>query len=90
MDLTANIKARLQGEGFSSIEEYDDTAGEAFSEHDHPGDQRMIVVRGSMIVEIGGAQNALKVGDELDIPARTKHSAIIGPEGCIYIVGEKT
>ncbi|MFT5037066.1 MAG: hypothetical protein ACI9VM_000640, partial [Candidatus Azotimanducaceae bacterium] len=28
-------------------------------------------------------------GNRIDIPANTKHSAVVGPEGVIYIIGEK-
>jgi hypothetical protein len=28
-------------------------------------------------------------GERFDVPAGAVHSAIIGPEGCLYVIGEK-
>ena len=83
------IKDRLKSEGYTQIIEYKDPANEIFADHDHPGDELLIVVSGSIAISMGGKEHNLAAGDELFFPAKQTHSATIGPEGCFYIVGEK-
>lgn len=83
------IKDRLRKEGYSVINEYNDPAGEFFSDHIHPVDEHLIVVTGNISVDMDGKHYECGVADELFFPANMIHSAKIGPEGCLYIVGEK-
>jgi len=83
------IKQRLLRKGFSLINEYNDPPNEIFPDHDHSGDQLLIVVRGSIEVTMNGKTSILKPGDEIFAPAKVMHSAKIGPEGCLYIDGER-
>jgi quercetin dioxygenase-like cupin family protein len=88
MDLE-QIKFRLKNEGFTDIHEYDDPANEFFADHDHPGDELLVVVRGSIEIIMDSAKTILNPGDELFFPAKKIHSAKIGSSGCFYVVGEK-
>ncbi len=83
------IKQRMLKEGFVIINEYDDPPNEFFPDHDHPGDQLLVVVNGSIEVAMNGQTSILKPGDEMFFPAKVKHGAKIGPEGCLYIDGER-
>jgi quercetin dioxygenase-like cupin family protein len=89
MDNKEAIKKQLIGAGYIKIFDYNDPPNEFFSEHDHEFDERVFVISGSMSISMAGRDYALKAGDQLDFPAKLKHSAKIGPEGCIYIAGEK-
>ena len=86
---TSAIKLRLQSEGYVDVHEYEDDADEFLPDHNHPGDQLLIVVRGSIAITMDGETRTLNVGDEIFFPAKRMHSAKVGPEGCLYIVGEK-
>ena len=83
------IKQRMLREGFSIINEYDDPPNEMFSDHDHPGDQLLVVVRGLIEITMNGKTSVLRSGDEIFFPAKVVHSAKMGPEGCLYIDGER-
>ena len=83
------IKQKMLAEGFVTINEYDDTANELFPDHDHEADQKLVVVRGSILITMNGKTSDLKEGDEFFFPAKVIHSAKVGPEGCLYIHGER-
>ena len=83
------IKEKLKKEGYTEINVYDDSANEIFPDHTHEGEQKLVVVRGSMEVKMEGKEYSLTPGDELVFPAKVVHSAKMGPEGCEYIDGEK-
>lgn len=89
MATEASIKERMLKDGFSIIEKYDDPAGAVFPDHDHPGDQLLVVIKGSIEIIMEGKTTTLKVGDELFFPANVVHSAKVSPEGCLYLVGER-
>lgn len=89
MENIESIKSRLRKEGYGIIHEYTDSPNEEFPDHDHPGDQLLVVVKGSIAVKMNGKDYSLKAGHELRFPAKMVHSAKAGPEGCGYIVGEK-
>lgn len=82
-------KTRISKEGFTIINVYDDPPGEFFADHDHPADQKLVVIRGSMTVVMAGKTTELKEGDEIFFPARVLHSAKMGPAGCYYVDGER-
>ncbi|MBI4085182.1 MAG: cupin domain-containing protein [Candidatus Liptonbacteria bacterium] len=83
------IKERMLREGFTIINEYNDPPNEVFADHDHPGDQLLIVMRGSIEITMSGKTSVLKPGDEIFFPAKVIHSAKVGPEGCLYLDGER-
>lgn len=70
--------------------EYDDPADEEFPDHNHAGDEFLVVLRGSIAIKMGANDYLLHAGDEFYFPAKIIHSAKVGPAGCQYIVGEKT
>lgn len=37
----------------------------------------------------GGISKVVKDGERFDVPAGVFHSAVVGPEGCDWIVGEE-
>ena len=84
-----DIKNQLKREGYRLIHEYSDAPNDEFPDHDHEGDQLMIIVEGSIAVRMGGKDYVLKARDELRVPAKVKHSAKVSAEGCKYLVGEK-
>lgn len=83
------IKQRMLRGGYSIINEYNDPPNEIFSDHDHPGDQLLVVLKGSITVTMQGKTSILKQNDEMFFPAKVMHSAQIGSEGCLYLDGER-
>ncbi|MHB8871159.1 MAG: cupin domain-containing protein [Candidatus Doudnabacteria bacterium] len=89
MENKETIKERMLREGYSIINEYDDSPNEVFPDHDHPGDQLLVVIKGSIELVMNGKTSILKPGDEMFFPAKMIHSAKVGPEGCLYLDGER-
>jgi mannose-6-phosphate isomerase-like protein (cupin superfamily) len=89
MESNKVIKERLFREGFSEVNEYNDLPNEVFPEHNHPGDQLLIVLDGSISITMEGKTVNLEAGDELFFPATVNHSAQVGLKGCSYVVGER-
>jgi quercetin dioxygenase-like cupin family protein len=90
MDNKEVVRQRMLQEGFSLINEYDDPPNEVFPDHDHPGDQLLVVLKGSITITMQGKTSVLKPGDEMFFPAKVMHSAQVGSEGCLYIDGERS
>ncbi|MEK7183681.1 MAG: cupin domain-containing protein [Patescibacteria group bacterium] len=85
-----NVKTRLLRDGYTVIHEYDDRAGEEFPDHTHDTNQILIVIRGDLVIHMDGSDSTLKPGDELFFPPQKVHAVKIGPDGCFYLVGEKS
>lgn len=84
------IKQRMLREGYSIINEYNDSPNEVFPDHNHPGDQFLVVIDGFIEIVMDGKTSVLKPGDEMFFPAKIMHSAKVGPQGCFYIDGERS
>lgn len=87
MELSERYIAQLEKEGFTSVSEEQDAPGTVYPEHAH-GKAAFYITDGSITFTVNGDTTELKAGDRLDIPANTTHSAVVGPEGAIYILGE--
>ncbi len=89
MENKEDIKKRLQKYGYLVIYEYDDPPNEEFPDHIHEGEELAVIISGSLEVKMDGVDYFLKAGDEIVFPAKMIHSAKVGPNGCVYVVGEK-
>lgn len=79
----------LKDEGFSDVYIWEDKPNFEYPEHTHEKLTVHVIISGSMeLMDSKGAKRVLKSGQRYDIPAGTSHSAIMGPEGCRYVVGE--
>lgn len=83
------MKKRMLSEGFSTVDEYDDPANEVFPDHNHPGDQLLYVLKGSISITMNDKHSVLTTGEEFFFPAKMMHEATVGPDGCLYLVGER-
>ncbi len=73
---------RLRAEGLSASPWAND-ADDRFMAHDHDYDKVIAVERGSIrfgLVDEGRAVD-LETGDRLELPAGTRHDAVVGPSG---------
>ena len=89
MKTKEELREEMVQQGFTVINEYDDEPNEFFAEHNHPGDQLLIVLEGSIEITMSGSTILLEPGDQLFFPAGVMHSATVGPKGCLYLDGER-
>jgi quercetin dioxygenase-like cupin family protein len=63
--------------------------GDTYSEHEHGYTKLLYCTRGSIDFVLGDGQRvAMRPGDRLVLPPRTRHSAVVGPEGCACVEGK--
>ena len=57
--------------------------GERYGAHDHPYDKVIVVEAGSIAFGLPstGETITLATGDRLELPAGTRHDAVVGPDG---------
>lgn len=79
----------LRDEGFAVTYVWQDGPGGFYPEHTHSCETAHIILEGEMIVTTQGKTQTLQPGDRFDIPANTRHSVRMGPQGCRYLIGEK-
>ena len=60
--------------------------GVVVPEHDHGDDEEMLfVICGGSRFRVGEKEISLEPGSSIRIPRRTRHAAIIGPEGLVAV-----
>lgn len=81
--------AQLVREGFAHTYIWEDRPHTRYADHTHPVETAHIVLRGDLILTMEGRSNTYRAGDRCDVPAGTVHSAVTGPHGCRYLIGER-
>ena len=89
MELSERYIKQLESEGFAPVYEWQDKPGTVYEEHEYQGKTTLWLTDGSIEINVEGESITLKAGDRYDIPPRTKHSAVVSPNGWIAIVGEE-
>lgn len=84
-----SYERKLREEGFSGIFIQRDRPNAYYPDHTHNGITAHIVIEGRITVTSEGKTVTYRPGERFDVPAVAVHSAIIGPEGCLYVIGEK-
>jgi mannose-6-phosphate isomerase-like protein (cupin superfamily) len=82
------LKHQLASEGFKHIYEWKDKPETPYVEHKHQDKVALYILDGSITFYIDTETIELKKGDRFDVPPGKDHTALVGPEGCSYIVGE--
>jgi quercetin dioxygenase-like cupin family protein len=85
---TDELKKKLKDEGFGHVYEWHDEPNTKYEEHAHKGKVSIYVTRGSATFS-GDFNVTVKAGERFDVPVGAKHSAVVGPEGCDWVVGEE-
>jgi quercetin dioxygenase-like cupin family protein len=85
----AEFESRLRNEGFSHTYVWRDDPATFYPDHTHDKLTAHIVLDGQMTLTIKGKARTYCPGDRCDVPAGVVHSALMGPRGCQYLVGEK-
>ncbi len=83
-----NLKKQLAEEGYKKIYIWEDLPDSVYEPHSHRISTKIIILDGEMSLRLDGKVGKLKKGDMAEIAARQLHSAVIGQEGCRYLVGE--
>lgn len=81
------LKQKLTGQGFPIIYEWIDEPGTVYEEHEHKGRVAFYVTKGSVTFS-GGIEKTLGPGEFIEVPIGVKHTALVGEDGCEYVVGE--
>jgi quercetin dioxygenase-like cupin family protein len=82
------IEAALRREA-RDVYGWSNAPGDTYGEHDHGYTKLLYCTRGSIDFVLTGARRvAMKPGDRLVLPPRTRHSAVVGPEGCACVEGK--
>lgn len=84
-----NSENKLREEGFSVVFRHRDRPNARYPDHTHSVITAHIIIEGSITVTSGGKTATYGPGERFDVPAGAVHSASVGPEGCLYIIGEK-
>jgi quercetin dioxygenase-like cupin family protein len=84
----AQIASKVHDEGFEPIR-ISDPPGAVYSPHTHPETKLLAFVHGTMRVSVQDKTYDCSPGDKLLIPGNVEHSALVGPEGCVYFWSEK-
>ena len=75
-------EARLRADGLDPGS-WSNGPRDRYAAHDHGYDKVLVVARGSITFGLPdlGQSHELTVGDRLDLPAGTRHDAVVGPSG---------
>jgi quercetin dioxygenase-like cupin family protein len=80
--MSDDLATRLRGAGLDPGA-WSNGPGDRYAAHDHGYDKVLVCERGSIrfgLTDLGSAVE-LAVGDRLDLPAGTRHDAVVGPDG---------
>ena len=88
MELSEKCIAIFEKEGFPFVYEWTDAPNTIYEEHKHQDKVSLFVTDGSIEMNVAGEIILLTLGKRYDVPPHTKHSAVVGPDGCNFVVGE--
>ena len=83
------LTAELQREGFTHTYVWEDTPHARYPDHTHKMETTHVILSGELTLTMNGASKTYRTGDRCDVPANAIHSALIGPKGCRYLIGER-
>ena len=82
----AQLQHQFAREGLSA-ERWSNGPRAVYATHDHPYGKVLVVASGSITFTIdhGNRVVTMQPGDRLELPMRTPHSAVVGPEGVVCL-----
>ncbi len=90
MENVEALKEKLVQEGFVHVFEWKDAPGTLYPAHKHKDRVAMYILEGGLTFNFDGEKIMLKKGDRFDAPPDKEHTAVVGPDGCHFLVGEMT
>ena len=85
----AALRQRLIEEGFTRVFVHTDPPNKVYDEHTHTGDHVQVILEGSIDIITADGRNSYQPADRCDLAAGTPHAAVVGPDGCTYMIGER-
>jgi quercetin dioxygenase-like cupin family protein len=85
------IEQELTTQGYS-LHAWSNGPNFKYPVHDHPYHKIIVVLKGSIAFSLPGENRevAMNVGDRLELPPRTAHSAVVGSSGVTCLEGQKS
>ena len=84
MELEAKVRAEAR-----DVYSWSNGPGDRYGEHEHGYTKLLYCTRGSIDFHLrDGSTIRLVTGDRMVLPAGTRHSATVGPNGCSCIEGK--
>jgi quercetin dioxygenase-like cupin family protein len=83
------LLSQLRREGFSHTYVWEDRPNTRYPDHTHRAETAHIILGGELTLTMNGASKTYRAGERCDVPANTVHSALMGPHGCRYLIGER-
>jgi mannose-6-phosphate isomerase-like protein (cupin superfamily) len=79
----------LKSEGFAHIYEWHDEPDIKYPSHAHKGNVTLCIERGEVTFHFSDDTiHVVKAGERFDVPVGLEHTAVVGSDGCEYVVGE--
>jgi mannose-6-phosphate isomerase-like protein (cupin superfamily) len=65
--------------------------GDRYAPHDHAYTKLLVCAEGSITFLVGTDERPaeLRAGDGFELPAGTRHAAVVGPNGCTCVEGHR-
>lgn len=79
---------QFKSEGFVHVFLWHDEPNTKYEEHAHKGKTAFYITKGS-VTFTSGFDKTFKEGERFDVPPGVLHTAIVGPEGCDWVVAEE-
>ncbi|MBX4212229.1 hypothetical protein KW787_02105 [Candidatus Pacearchaeota archaeon] len=83
------IMRKLKEEGFVEVYEWIDEPNKFYSPHSHEEETKLVITDGEMVMKTNSKDIILKKGSFVHLKRNQVHEALVGPNGCKYVVGEK-
>jgi mannose-6-phosphate isomerase-like protein (cupin superfamily) len=82
------LRRTLEDEGFEVVT-WRDRCNWTYEPHAHEHDESLWVLRGRIVLKVAGEDISLGPGDRLMLPKEVVHTADVGPDGAVYLIGQK-
>lgn len=79
----------LKSEGFVHIYTWHDGRDVKYPAHAHKDKVTIFIENGDVTFHFSDATTqTIHAGERFDVPVGSEHTAVVGPSGCDYVVGE--
>jgi len=93
-----DYERKLKLEGFAHVYTWTDEPGVTYPAHAHKGKVSFFVSEGkvsffvsagSITMKLDNNEVLVQTGERMDVPVGEIHTAVVGPDGCTFVVGEE-
>ena len=85
----SELASQLKHEGFTHTYVWEDGPNIRYGNHTHAMETAHIILKGEMTLTMNGVSKTYSLGERCDVPADAVHSAVMGPQGCRYLIAER-